>query len=159
MFFCQENKTGAAKRNQWLDFLRGTILKELIVRTQMDSKVWQSRELVEKYLKAVGVAYHWPLSNWISCYGSLIKLGKWRIFWIWAQEIEFWQTQSSGAQGVLVDFSQPMLAAAREKLVEYENLIFLQLDYRAPLWYERMGKHAPFSAVVSGFSIHHQPDS
>jgi tRNA (cmo5U34)-methyltransferase len=64
------------------------------------------------------------------------------------------------AQGVLVDFSEPMLAQAREQLNEYGNqLTFENLDYGHPAWIGRVQSHAPFDAIVSGYSIHHQPDA
>jgi len=63
------------------------------------------------------------------------------------------------AHGVLVDFSEPMLEQAREGLKEYVGqLAFENLDYGDPAWVNRMQAHAPFDAIVSGFSIHHQPD-
>jgi len=64
------------------------------------------------------------------------------------------------AHGVLVDFSEPMLVQAREQLKEYElQLAFENLDYGDPAWVSRMQIHVPFDAIVSGFSIHHQPDA
>ena len=63
------------------------------------------------------------------------------------------------AHGVLVDFSGPMLDQAREQLSEYEDrLWFENLDYGDPAWVNRMQTYAPFDAIVSGYSIHHQPD-
>jgi tRNA (cmo5U34)-methyltransferase len=63
-------------------------------------------------------------------------------------------------RGVLVDFSEPMLAQAHEQLKEYAGkLAFENLDYGDPAWVKRMQAHGPFDAVVSGYSIHHQPDA
>jgi len=63
------------------------------------------------------------------------------------------------ARGVLADFSEPMLAQAREQLKEYASqLAFENLDYGDPTWVKRMQTYDPFDAVVSGYSIHHQPD-
>jgi tRNA (cmo5U34)-methyltransferase len=56
------------------------------------------------------------------------------------------------ARGVFVDFSEPMLK-------EYAaQLVFENLDYGNPAWMERIRKCGPFDAIVSGYSIHHQPD-
>jgi ubiquinone/menaquinone biosynthesis C-methylase UbiE len=63
------------------------------------------------------------------------------------------------ARGVLADFSEPMLEQAREQLKEYgDQLVFGSLDYGNPGWVNRMQDYYPFDAVVSGYSIHHQPD-
>jgi SAM-dependent methyltransferase len=63
------------------------------------------------------------------------------------------------AGGVLVDFSEPMLEQARQQLGDYASrLIFENLDYGDPNWLDRMQTYRPFDAVVSGYSIHHQPD-
>ncbi len=63
------------------------------------------------------------------------------------------------ARGVLADFSEPMLEQAREQLKEYaDQLVFESFDYGNPGWVNRMQDYYPFDAVVSGYSIHHQPD-
>jgi tRNA (cmo5U34)-methyltransferase len=65
----------------------------------------------------------------------------------------------SSARGVLVDFSEPMLEQAREQLKEYiGQLTFASLDYGDPAWINEMRLYEPFDAIVSGYSIHHQPD-
>lgn len=64
------------------------------------------------------------------------------------------------ARGVLADFSEPMLAQAREQLKEFASqLAFENLDYGDPAWVNRIQAYGPFDAVVSGYSIHHQPDA
>ena len=64
------------------------------------------------------------------------------------------------AQGVLSDFSEPMLGAAREKLAPlHGRYSLLCQDYGQPEWAETVRLLGPFDAVVSGFSIHHQPDA
>jgi SAM-dependent methyltransferase len=63
------------------------------------------------------------------------------------------------ARGVLADFSEPMLAQAREHLCEFGGqLEFLNLDYADPAWVDAVRAYGPFEAIVSGYSIHHQPD-
>jgi tRNA (cmo5U34)-methyltransferase len=62
------------------------------------------------------------------------------------------------AQGILLDFSQPMIAAARERLKD-QPAIYVVEDYGAPAWVRTVASYAPFDAIVSGFSIHHQPDT
>jgi len=64
------------------------------------------------------------------------------------------------AQGVLLDFSEPMIEAARHKLrANQSQLQFLNVDYGKPEWIDTVASSAPFDAIVSGFSIHHQPDT
>jgi len=64
------------------------------------------------------------------------------------------------SRGVLADFSEPMLDQAREQLKEYAHqLVFETLDYGDPAWVNRMQAECPFDAIVSGYSIHHQPDA
>ena len=63
------------------------------------------------------------------------------------------------ARGVLVDFSEPMLDQARVQLNEYAGqLNFLNFDYGDPAWINRIQAYGTFDAIVSGYSIHHQPD-
>ena len=61
------------------------------------------------------------------------------------------------AHGVFVDFSETMLDQAREQLKDYKSqLVFENLDYGEAGWAKKV--LGPFDAVVSGYSIHHQPD-
>src|SRR5829696_2011532 len=69
-------------------------------------------------------------------------------------------SEYSSARGVLADFSEPMLAQAREQLNDYaDQLVFENLDYGDPAWVNRIRPYGPFDAIVSGYSIHHQPDA
>jgi tRNA (cmo5U34)-methyltransferase len=64
-----------------------------------------------------------------------------------------------GSHGVLLDFSEPMLDQARNFLRGAgARLDLLLADYAQPDWTEKLRDQAPFDAVVSGYSIHHQPD-
>jgi SAM-dependent methyltransferase len=63
------------------------------------------------------------------------------------------------SRGVFVDFSDPMLEQARAQLAEYtDQLTFINLDYGDPAWVKETQVYGPFDAIVSGYSIHHQPD-
>ena len=60
---------------------------------------------------------------------------------------------------VLVDFSETMIEAARKRLGTAPGMLdFLTLDYSDKSWIDRVSALGPFDLVVSGFSIHHQPD-
>jgi ubiquinone/menaquinone biosynthesis C-methylase UbiE len=59
------------------------------------------------------------------------------------------------AEAVLADFSPAMLEAARARLGGRGT--YALADYGAPNWGDAIG--GPFDVIVSGLSIHHQPDS
>lgn len=62
-----------------------------------------------------------------------------------------------GAQAVLIDFSEPMLDAARARLAGHTPPpVIINADYGSPAWTASV--EGPFDAVVSGYSIHHQTD-
>ena len=63
------------------------------------------------------------------------------------------------ARGVFVDFSESMLEQAREGFKEYaDQLAFENLDYGDQAWVNQINSQGSFDAIVSGYSIHHQPD-
>jgi tRNA (cmo5U34)-methyltransferase len=61
------------------------------------------------------------------------------------------------AEAVLADFSEPMLAAARDRLLDVSCHV-IQADFGNADWVRRVAEWSPFDAVVSGYAIHHQPD-
>lgn len=64
-----------------------------------------------------------------------------------------------GAEVVLADFSEPMLQAARKRFAAAGAAAhFVLADYGVPSWTEAVAEWAPYDAIVSGYSIHHQPD-
>jgi tRNA (cmo5U34)-methyltransferase len=63
------------------------------------------------------------------------------------------------SKGVLADFSEPMLEQARTQLKDHAGqFTFINLDYGDPDWVNAVQAHGPFDAIVSGYSIHHQPN-
>ena len=63
------------------------------------------------------------------------------------------------SSGVLVDFSEPMLAAARERLRPKEGRWeIVEADLATPDWRTGLPDGATFDAVVSRLAIHHLPD-
>ena len=69
-------------------------------------------------------------------------------------------SQYPNSQGVFLDFSETMIEAAKTKIsAAYQgNLEFINQDYALPEWVNKIHQKAPFDVIVSGFSIHHQPD-
>jgi ubiquinone/menaquinone biosynthesis C-methylase UbiE len=61
------------------------------------------------------------------------------------------------AAAVLLDFSRPMLDAAAKRLAG-RAVELVECDYGNAAWTAAVAEHAPFDVVVSGYSIHHQPD-
>jgi SAM-dependent methyltransferase len=70
---------------------------------------------------------------------------------------------------VLADFSPPMLEAARERFKSRQDggdphdspVHFVEVDYARPDWPKRAsgdGLPERYDVIISGFSIHHQPD-
>jgi ubiquinone/menaquinone biosynthesis C-methylase UbiE len=63
------------------------------------------------------------------------------------------------ARGVFLDFSEDMLKAAEEKLRNDKDRVeLINLDYGDRNWVHKVERLGPFQVIVSGFSIHHQPD-
>jgi tRNA (cmo5U34)-methyltransferase len=58
----------------------------------------------------------------------------------------------------LVDFSEPMLAAARRRFVDSNDVALIHADFGEPGWVERIRDRSPFDLVLSAYAIHHQPD-
>ena len=63
-----------------------------------------------------------------------------------------------GAKGVFLDFSEFMIEQAKAKVPAGDKHEFIVTDYGQSGWVQSLGGLKPFDAVISGFSIHHQPD-
>ena len=63
------------------------------------------------------------------------------------------------ATGVLVDFSEPMMAAARKQpAVKDGRWEIVEADLSKPVWLDGLPREKRFDAVVSRLAIHHLPD-
>jgi tRNA (cmo5U34)-methyltransferase len=64
------------------------------------------------------------------------------------------------ARGVLMDFSEPMIAEGKKKWTgDPERARFVVQDYGPLNWTDAVAGDGPFDTIVSGYSIHHQPDA
>ena len=65
------------------------------------------------------------------------------------------------ATGLFVDFSPTLIRAAQMRLAGRANCHLVETDYSLPRWYEEdaIAQQTPLDVIVSGFSIHHQPDA
>lgn len=128
-------------------------------------EVWKSKEVAERYLNGMRGAF--PLAQ--EQIGIMLRV-------IAGCDIKIEKILDLGcgdgiltasilqqypyASCVLLDISEPMLQAAKQKLAKYKDkLEFLRLDYGDSRWIERVKTKGPFSVIVSGFSIHHQDDA
>jgi len=65
-----------------------------------------------------------------------------------------------GTELVLLDFSAPMLDAARQRFAGQEpQPRFVRADFGDPGWVTAVAADAPLDAIVSAYAIHHQPDA
>ncbi|HEX6971712.1 MAG TPA: class I SAM-dependent methyltransferase [Limnochordia bacterium] len=62
-----------------------------------------------------------------------------------------------GAHAVLLDISEPMLAAARRRF-QGRAVTLVAADLNETAWMSALGSEGPFDVVVSGYCIHHLPD-
>jgi SAM-dependent methyltransferase len=64
-----------------------------------------------------------------------------------------------GSSGVLVDFSEPMLAAAEKRLATtVGRWEIVNADLASPAWRDGLPEDEQFDAIVSRIAIHHLPD-
>lgn len=64
-------------------------------------------------------------------------------------------------RAVLVDFSEPMIAAAHARFAPGDSgpkVDFIVGDLRAAEWHDRVVAAGPYDAIVSRYAIHHLPD-
>lgn len=63
------------------------------------------------------------------------------------------------SRGIFVDFSEPMINEAIQKIGSAKNRAdFILEDFGQEKWVDAVKDNAPFDVIVSGLAIHHQPD-
>jgi trans-aconitate methyltransferase len=124
---------------------------------------WQTRELTQAFLEGVRGAIPGAdlqlavigkiTDHWCSSPKRILDLGC-------GNGIlgHFLLTRFPSASGLFVDFSDPMLDAARQSVAKLANATVAKADFGSSQWIEVAAPHGSFDIVVSGFAIHHQPD-
>ncbi len=63
------------------------------------------------------------------------------------------------AKGIFLDFSEAMIAATKQQIGnKLGQAEFIVQDYGEKSWFEAIPREMKFDVIVSGFSIHHQPN-
>lgn len=57
-----------------------------------------------------------------------------------------------------LDFSDAMLNAAQKSMRHLDSVHFIKSDFSTSAWKDALNRYDGFDLIVSGFSIHHQPD-
>lgn len=143
---------------------------QLAKQATPDDTVWQDNTLANRYLNGVRGAI--PLAQ--AQIDTMLRLIR------WSQETVTAVLDLGCGDGILgqavldhfpeagalfADFSAPMLAAAKKRLAAYDGRVTLaQIDYGQQDWRNSLTallqtqQVVSFDVIVSGFSIHHQPD-
>jgi len=134
--------------------------------------VWQGEGLTQTYLEGVRGAI--PLANeQIDIMLRLIRASQTEVDWVLDLGCgdgilgTAVLDQHPQANGVFIDFSEPMLTAAKQRLGNNPNAQTILQDYGERDWLEKIQSinnsqltisNSQFDVIVSGYSIHHQPD-
>jgi SAM-dependent methyltransferase len=131
--------------------------------TDESKSAWQTRELTRAFLEGVRGAI--PGADL-----QLSVIGKIADLWCASPERildlgcgngilgRFLLSRFPSAECLFVDFSDPMLDAARQTTGSPANVTIAKADFGSFRWAEVAEPHGPFDIVVSGFAIHHQHD-
>ena len=127
------------------------------------NEVWKDQKLVDKFLKGVRGAIPLADEQILVMLRLLAASGEVKRFadlgcgnGILSSAI---LERYPEARGVLLDYSEPMLKAARDSLSHLSSQLKLQFaDLGEKEWVDQVSDMAPLDAVVSGFAIHHLTD-
>ncbi len=128
------------------------------------SSLWKTKELSETFLENVRGAI--PLAE--TQIEVILKIVK-----IWNPEIKnvidlgcgdgilgrFIQSEFPLINLFCMDFSDSMLKAAQKSMGHINSVQFIKSDFSALDWKDSVSDYGGFDLIVSGFSIHHQPDT
>ena len=124
---------------------------------------WQTQELTDKFLNDVRGAIP-GAGQQFAVIGKIVDL--------WCQSPvnildlgcgngilgSFLLDRFPAANCLFLDFSEPMLEAARENIGSLPNATVEKADFSSPQWVKTLNSADRFDIVISGFAIHHQPD-
>jgi SAM-dependent methyltransferase len=125
---------------------------------------WQTKELTNAFLDGVrgaipGASLQLAVLGkiaelWCPCPSEILDLGC-------GDGIlgRFFLGKFPGAHATFVDFSDPMLDAVRKCLGGAPRATVVKADFSTADWRYVLPTTTAFDIVVSGFAIHHQPDS
>ncbi len=128
------------------------------------TQVWKTQDIADKYLSGVRGAIPFAAEQ-IEVMHMLIKMSGINVKsfldigcgdGILAAAI---LEHFPDSKAVLLDISKPMIKAAKDKLSSYIHIDYIVYDYGKKDWVGEVKHQAPFDIIVSGFSIHHQPDA
>jgi tRNA (cmo5U34)-methyltransferase len=134
-------------------------------KTPKDYTIWQNKTVAQNFLEGVRGAIPLAAAQ-IDCILRIIRLTQ--------SEVNFFLDLGCGngilgkaiseqypdAQGIFIDFSESMLEATQNSIDNTEQkFTFLLQDFGKKVWQEKLEKIISFDVIVSGFAIHHQPDS
>jgi len=129
-----------------------------------DHRVWQNSSIARRYLRDVRAAI--PLAaEQLDVMLRLLRARKGSVRrildlgcgdgFLAAPILDAWPESF----GVLVDFSDEMLKAARVRFEDLpDRVAIVPADYGSPGWIAELGERDVYDVIVSGYSIHHQPD-
>jgi tRNA (cmo5U34)-methyltransferase len=130
---------------------------------RMSDKIWRSPELGKLYLEGVRGGIPLAAEQLEVLAAALRRLGPAVSSFLdlgCGDGVlgRFVHSLHPGAEGTFLDFSEYMIEAARAKTVPGAPSRFVLRDYGERGWEAALGRSS-FDAVVSGYSIHHQPDA
>lgn len=67
--------------------------------------------------------------------------------------------QNPESHVIFADFSAPMLDAARNQIGDNDQATIVEADFSSTSWLVEIDRKDTIDVVVSGFAIHHQPDT
>jgi trans-aconitate methyltransferase len=136
----------------------------LIVTSDRGDRVWQNRELAEKFIEGMrgGVPFAAAQIDIMLRVLDAAGVPVERFVDLGCGDGILGRTlldRYPDSEGVFLDFSEAMVEAATKKVTsQADRARVVQGDFATEAWLESLGPEQNFSLVVSGYAIHHQTD-